>query len=361
MNAVANLIQIPQDVGLPQHYNDIQVKAAPSNGRALDYNPLVEKMEYFINGFPYEVKVVFRNGMSVIIPANLQSMALTERRFMVRTVLMYRGGVKPDLQQLSGVTGELTDGERAELIKAMDFSAGILDNGFKRIVVDYAMVDDQLTNSANGLYIPELDIVVTRYTNRPTYHPASKEGLIMASKIEMVNEKLTYDLEIVDPDNEYGVRFCNIANAVYRIDPNKRMDKRPGVYLRTVSKDIIKAEHYPFNKADEALQLFRTRDEAMAYGDIAAERDREFDKLKHEHAIFKQQLEMRNLEAKDRYDRRSLEQKDHYESRSYQRKDSSEAMKWVPTVVTAAAVCVGLVAKTMLASVTSGLSFFLPF
>lgn len=354
-------VQLPHDVQLPRQYSNVTVQAANTMISMQPASVLLEKLEYFVNGLPYDVKVVFRNGLSVIIPHVLPNVGFTKGRLMVRHDYMYRGGVKPDLQQLSGVVGVDEGNERGELLKAMNLSESLLANGYKRIMLDYFVEDDLITKTQDGIYIPELDIVVTRYVSRPTYHPSSAEGRALAVKQAVENKKFTYDIEIVDPDDEYGHRFCNMAGMVHRIEPNRRKDVAPGVYLKAVSKDVIKDEHFEFDKADEALKLFRTRDEALAFGDLAKMRDKEIEELKTANVKLKHQLEASSMQNKERYENRSYEQKDHYESRSYARKDTSEAMKWVPAAAAAAAVAIGTVIKLVMAPATGFTSLLWPF
>lgn len=355
-----NMLHVPADIDLPQPYYDIDIKAVTSE-LSPGYSSPFEKMEYYTNGLPFDVKVVFRSGIAVIVPHDLDAYVPTKHRFMVRTMFQYRGGVKPDVQQLSGMGSILEAGQRAEIIKGFDFSASLINNGFKRIGLDFGLTDDKLTQSPNGIYIPELDIVITRHINRPTYHPESDEGKVLAVKHAGACDTFSYDVEIVDPDNQYGNRFCNIANVVFKIENNIKQNKQPGVYLTITSKELIQTDHYSFEEADAKLHLFRTRDEAMAYGDILAAREKEHDKLKLDYQILKQQLEYKTLGAKDHYENKSLIQKDHYESRSHERKDTSETIKWAPAIATAAGVAIGLFAKAALSTVSGGLSWLLPF
>lgn len=354
-------LHLPHDVQLPRLYSGTTVQSANTIISLLPAAVLLERLEYFVNGLPYDVKVVFRNGLAVVIPHVLTNVGFTKGRFMVRHDYMYRGGVKPDLQQLSSVSEAGQGKERAELLKAVNFSETLLSNGYKRIMMDYYVEDELITKTHDGIYVPELDIVITRYVARPTYHPASPEGRALAVKQSVSNTKFTYDIEIVDPDDEYGHRFCNMAGEVHRIEPNHRKDVEPGVYLKAVSKDNVKDDRHTFDQADDVLKLFRTRDEAMAYGDIAKARDREIEQLKHENITLKHQQEIKSIENKDRYESRSYEQKDHYESRSYARKDSSESMKWMPAILTAAAVTVGAVIKIAMAPATGFMSLLWPF
>lgn len=363
MQAVsAQLVHVPVGITAPKTFNDIDIKAVEPNPRALDLNPALEHSVYFVNGFPFDVKIVFRSGMSMIVQHRLDSYGSTGGRLVVRNSYTFRGGVKIDLNQLSGVMGGIPTKERQEILKAINYEPGLLDNGFRRVRVDYALEPDGLAQALGGIYIPELDIVVTRYTETPTYHPASPEGIVLARQEQQQgNEKFGYAVEIVDPNDECGPRYVNVNNTVHRVEPNKRVDTEPGVYITTATRNNLNTQYYSFAEAEEKKLIYRTRDEAEHFGDLAKEKEREFERLKMEHNILKQQYERTNLEAKDRYERRSMEQKDVYEERSYRRKDSSEAMKWLPSIIGATVVAAGLAAKVLMAPATSGLSFLWPF
>lgn len=373
----------PMDAQLPKTVEAADIRGVDPNALGFDLHPGVEHSRQFHNGLPFDIKVVFRTGIALIIPANAISFKETGGKLVVRNSYVYRGGVKLDINQLSGMLQGYGSKEREEVVKSIDNEFRINDNGYRRIRVDYAITADKLNHESNGIYVPELDVVITRFIQTPSYHPYSDEGKILEEMTKLPHDKYGYSVEIVDPYKECGDRFVNISGTISRVQANARTDIEPGVYVASGSRGDIVSMRYEFTEAFEKKIIYRTGDEAIHFGDILKEKERAFkerelqheqeiERLKHDHSITKAQYEKSMLEAKEKYERRSMEnkdryetrgmiQRDHYESRSYERKDSSETLKWLPAIITGAAVVAGVAIKTFFAVPTSGLSFLWPF
>lgn len=96
----------------------------------------------------------------------------------------------------------------------------------------------------------------------------------------------SYRVEINDPEKTYGGRYANIAGRVFKVDITNDKSKREGVYVYTTAPEMKSdgsfKNRYDFHEADEKLHLYKTYEDALNYGDQAAEREKEYERAKHE-------------------------------------------------------------------------------
>jgi hypothetical protein len=203
-------------------------------------------------------------------------------------------------------------------------------------------------------------------------------------------------VELIDNENNITNRYMYVARQLLELPARRDQTKQSGVYFTTAVHDKdgdtnMDPKFYSFEDAEEALGLFKTKEEAMTGGNPefiaktkyaeqeAALRDaqRELEKVKNDHKIAEQhrlekmaalkhdleekQLYMkekindlehnlektkkRNSELKEESDSRKLTRADYYEERSYERKDSSELIKFVPALIVGAIGMFALFAK----------------
>lgn len=337
--------------------------------------------DYFENGFPYPVKVILRNGFAVTLPPHgnvgLNNLLTTRvYDFVVRRKISYSRHVKIDTNNiLDGITEESNKELFAIALAANQrnsYSADTLHD----FSVDYLVTKEQFeANVKTGLYVPEIDLLVVHPDANDVVHPYSPEGLSMMSNNSKELLGYFYRIEIVDPYDQLGPRFVNIAGKIDKIEPIKDVQRQPGVYIHRVMRSDpskqaeITPEYYTFDDAVKVVRLYRSVDEAKTLGDLAESQKREFekathdqkmkilelegllkdesnrakmaqaefDKKKHEleetRELIKSLREERMAKLKEQAEVRSMAREDHYEQRAYTRKDDSEWLKWVPAVV----------------------------
>jgi hypothetical protein len=261
--------------------------------------------------------------------------------------------------------------------------------------IQYGITKEDLYRKGNALYVSNLDLVVTLLKGEHTpLHPFSESGIRnrLIEQTEEVNEVggFGYRIDIVDNEEQFGARYININNEVFKIHPQVDRTRRNGVYRISsgpVTGDVPftppVSAYYSFEEAEEKLGLYKTHNEAKTLGDVMAARKKELDeyaldireeeqrlkqeKLRREEEFeqFKRKLERERLQEEE--DRKLREQwfkreeqamlerqthlkaeiaelehsrtlasmgrKDYYEERSYARKDSSELVKFVPMLI----------------------------
>ena len=344
--------------------------------------------QFFENGFPFPVKVTLRNGFAVTLPAHgnpITSNLVTTRvyDFVVRVKYHYSVSVKIDTNNVLDVASNASNKELEAMYLAVSHANPQFAGSVHDFSVDYHVTRDDFDRAGEaGLHIPEVDVVITRADVCDVVHPYSPEGLALIAHESGDLTGYLYRIEIVDPYDKFGHRFVNIAGKVDRVQPVNDLRREPGVYIHRVLRTDhtkpadIKPEYYTFEDAIKFVKLYRTEDEALAHGDLAEERKREFEttihdlklkavtresELKEETARHKKlELEfeekMRELKEtrdvlatlreerveklKEEHTKREYvrkeqheERKDHYEARSYARKDDSEWLKWIPAVI----------------------------
>lgn len=335
---------------------------------------------FYENGLPFSVKVVLRNGFAVVLPphgnAGLNN-ALTNRIYdlVVRVKYSYSRGVKIDANNiLDGISEEL-DRELFAMALAAKQSNAHYMGSVEDFSIDYRITREQFENEQCRIYIPEVDVTVVKSDDIKTVHPRSPEGQAILANESGDLLGYLYRIEIVDPYDQFGHRFVNIAGKVDRVIPVKDLQRKPGVYVhRVMRSDISKSadiepQYFEFEEAIKFVKLFRTEDEAKALGDLSEERKREYEekiannklqlaelehKLKDESTkakaiqadidsrnaeitqlreLLKTAREERMLKLKEETEKRSQQRNDYYEQRSYSRKDDSEMLKWIPAII----------------------------
>lgn len=343
------------------------------------------------NGLPYHIVVIFRSGIAVRIPP-LTENTRREKGFVVHQRLRFPRAVNFDVHRVLDEVDSKAPTELQAVLKAYtDAKSGMTPRGYE-VAMSYATPRSQFEKAGGSVYLEELDIVICRDTDEAqTLHPASIEGHALALREEQRHMGFVLNVRINDPMQQYGDRFINLAGQVHRVFASADRTVPEGVYLQAPSSTdqfVTEQRHYTFEKADQELPLFRTASDAMILGDVAEARKREneefqinlkreFQKaeLAHKQELMEMDRVMSNLkqekaelemqhtreqfrlkesnlelekiikEAEAEYAREKLGReremaalKDHYERRSAARKDWSEFAKWVPTILTAAAI-----------------------
>lgn len=370
----------------------------PTNNKTIDSSQVITKQNAgaiydvpftiehsFQNGFPYPVSIVFRNGMGFTIPK-----AVFKWRpcydFTIFVKYKFSKNVKFDIHHL------LDDVNNQEpFVKTLrdafrQAGTNIIYNG-NEAVIAYHVSKKTFEDSKGSLYLEDLDILLCSdqdIQSVRTVHPESEMGKLLLEQRDRV-EGYNYRIVINDPNNDYGQRFINICNRIYKISPKTDYGKDPGVYLSyTDDDDNSIEEYYSFEDADQSLMLYKTRSDAKVFGDIIENRKREIEEQHHQYKLRALELEAANASLKSETEKRLAAVKEEraradaeyakmlteykqreltlqsniaelennfakekayrdnhinelklkYEQRSLDRKDSSEIIKWLPAIVT---------------------------
>jgi hypothetical protein len=332
----------------------------------------------FINGFSYPVTIVRRDNFKLTLPPEPHQKTT---QFIIQVRLSIRNDVPLDTHALreQGDPGSLC------LADAIEKGQVFLRANHRLYAIEYNIGRETLEQQGGCVYVRNLDIVASIRDRLYTpNHPLSQQGIHTQRLIEhpMANHTDTfgYGLKIVDKQRQYGERWVNINNAVYRVPVSVDPRMEDGVYLTTsgqqsgisaFSKPVT--ERFRFDQADAALRLYRSAELAQTHGDLLAEkehtlkeqllehkrqeqlakqqlleRQREVDERKHRYEqqrhreeVERKQTEARIAQLKDelaeldlKRNEALLNQRARYEQISYQRKETNEWIKFLPLIVT---------------------------
>jgi hypothetical protein len=366
---------------IPALWGEVEMSPCSLSDRKIGVSPIEIHYSYF-NNLPVPVVIVPRSGLAV----NLERQhSMYETSLIIRVEINFTKDSRKSLERVLSSVNSNSSEEMKTIKKA--FLAQTRDNIYSggTIILDYPVNIDNL-HAANGtLYYKELDLLVSVLPiDEVPDHPYSDAGrqqqMIFRSQLDEEGIAFGYFIEIIDNQGKYQERYVNIGNQIYRINPKKDESRKDGVYIVTnqpVDKDINNNErhvqYYPFDGAEEKLGLYRTREDAVHFGDLTLAKKHEIANL--EHSLLTQKAEMQS--EKIRYDRELMEKdrelkllelerqaqlsklaaqsdelrlareradhlaalerqriKDYYEERSQSRKDSSELLKYVPSIIT---------------------------
>jgi hypothetical protein len=246
-------------------------------------------------------------------------------------------------------------------------------------------------NLVEKVYIPGIDTVIDFVTDRTlgtTKHPLDSETMSIERLKQYfgTSSGISVNIELVVNSDEISHRYVNILTGVEKIIPVLDTSRAAGLYL-TVINHSTGAKNSVVHSLDsiEEYGLYRTIEEAEVAGDLKtklemeltamksnllktelmlkeavsnnnkqkleleAARDKAISELAIEKAEretaflkYKQEIEAGNLNAKNEYEERSRRRDDYYEERSSSRKDASEMLKFIPAVISVAALAFAL-------------------
>ena len=270
-----------------------------------------------------------------------------------------------------------------------------------RISVSIDYMFDTRSISENGIYIPDIDIVMSPNSN--AVHPRDFNFKTIEKMSNMTEEYGVTGIvvEMVDNERKYDPKYIYVAGQVQSVAPTLNLAKESGITILRTNTDKagkVKSERVSFMSIDEALEkgiIHDTYESAITNGDpgklmqqaledkrhmsqinkFDIERDASVQKLQYEQklaemkadhlkaeqafkfeqmqteqehkraiASFEQETKRRMAEFEqdqkeweNKLRRRSMAMSDEYEQRSYNRKDVSDSAKTIPTVITAVA------------------------
>lgn len=314
----------------------------------------------FINGTRYYLKITDRAGMNVVIPPASQNGApLTNTLEISR---FYDTSTSPAAEKLivdpDGIHYEglhsNNDSERAlaEAIKTSlhgtegnpehqwsSFGAGAQCTF---IGIRYTLEATEFhRHKSRALYIEELDYVVSMYdphNNITREHPATMQGNFLRSDLSNV-VSFGFDVEINDPNNEFGSRYIKVAERVVEISPTRNPGKKPGIYISYRNDNLcIDSHDVTFYKFTDALKLpflYRYKEAAEVHGidtgELKSSREHQKHKYDMESAIRAELL----AQLKHEREQDILYEKRRGDRSSAATKFFSEFPKWIVPLCTA--------------------------
>lgn len=342
------------------------------------------------NYLSYPVVLIDRNNLSVKLPAQRRTTE-AHNALIIDVSMTFSDDVQVDVGH---VLDRLKDNSPAELhmVKdALNNNRVSISYGRRRIILTYRVEEHVLRRNDWQAHIAEIDTVICREGhNEGVVHPYSKQGQVAILSNQEDVELFSYRVLINDPFAEFGHRYVNINNLVYRVPATIDPSIPVGVYVYADSINDEDTVFYPFDVAEEQVPLFTTAKLAEQLGNPAEHNKRKFDVMQakhkqeilateHELNILKAQMseetmrrdnehagkmhelkklesEYKRLEAEYKHlttveARRLNEQKAEQDAEAnrragdlarlkheldmqgYQRKDSSEWLKWLPAFI----------------------------
>lgn len=272
--------------------------------------PQVDLGYAFYNGLGCTVTIVTRTGVQLQIPPDVSART---RGFVVRSSYRTEHGVIVNTHDLLNDEGLKTSKEAAALESVLFTDKVRVGRGLRpTAIVDYVITRAEFDRNGGSIYLTNLDLTLsTLNVNYVPKHPYSlvgqRQALVDGNMTLNKGQAFGYEIRIVDRDGRFGDRFVNIAGSVYQIHTSRDDELRDGVYLVSptpANGDIgftqPRSVYFTFEEADQALQLYRTYNDAKTYGDPDKQRDRELKEWAH-------RLKEDELRSKDDRQRRELE------------------------------------------------------
>jgi hypothetical protein len=364
-----------------------------------DTFPFVHEVQY-INFLPFDVSIVMRNGLRFNIPF---VPSYSDKTFIVRDKYTIDHSLAPQLERLLAVECNCELPDLIVLAEAYQNSKKIR-NSVISLVIDTHITADNISFAEGNMYVTNKDIVISKadYLSAPA-HPFGTDTLVVDKYKALIDHggSLSMMIEIIDNNGQISDRFFNLAGELHLVRPRVDRDRVDGVYFGTVKVSggvpSVVTEIIDLEEAQSRLGLFRTREDAISFGDVEGKRKEEMQRLSMEstkqklindaqlhdfniekmsmanefamleinhkkelletnksleqakleleksklesaeldiiHKREKSELEHKLLERKDHYEDRSHRRDDYYEERSHGRKDTSEIIKFIPGAI----------------------------
>ena len=337
-----------------------------------------EQHVVYLNGFSESIAIVERNGVKTILPPQRDRNNIN---FIVRVIYTVPRDIHFDADNIM-LSDPDVSAEFSAIIKAGNKVIHGNNTGFNescQFSIDYIISREKLDRRGGSLYLVERDIIISRHVGKRTpLHPFSKyffQEKFKTENTDIINENVFgFSIKIVDNNGLYGDRYVNLNGKAYRIPARRDRILTNGVYFTCSGQAFGNYElcppethKYSFDEADIALNLFRSVEDALTYGDPLKAKDKELERMKIEFKEKEMFLENEKLSMKARINDQEAEIKrrqneysdmasrlehmrreaeharnmdkmgrsDYYEERSSRRKDWSETLKYIPAIITA--------------------------
>lgn len=356
-------------------------KASESSALVTKPNPVsIRTSLEIINQLPNGISVGFRNGLRMKVA---QDFKMGKPVILIREILEYEEGVKVDSSDLSHDLASARSYPNSSILlgslsKTTGASWDQQIRRARRTEITHVITKEELEQAGGQIYFLNLDLMIGLVETEDLQpHPGSMQGqLAYAEQTDRSGMKMFIEMEINDPDNQFGRRFVNMGGEVLAVPVISDPDRISGVY-RTVSVNgnqrlptTSRTQYLSFEDAEKSLSLFHSFEEARSLGDPAGQMKREYDEmvaanrvkeleLRSEVRKIEERVKSRERELEDELrhlrsvksiheERASLERmllKDKLEARSVARREWSDMIKYVPLAIGGIAALYGAYVK----------------
>lgn len=276
-------------------------------------------MMQFRNETRFTIAVVNRAGIRTVLPP-ARGIGRFPGTFLVRLsnspqmgIISYvddqfsAGQAAPDIE--TDAWKRATEGKPYEHATALRAAQAVNESS-----VIHQINEQDILSNAGCIYVANLDLVIAVMDGsgkQPPPHPFSRLGSI-ATVHELTADSFgltgaAYAIKIVDRRSMFGDRFVNFGGRVVHIRAEKKVTENvlDGVYLTTnveamgsLHQTPFVTEYFGFDTADINLPLYRTSDEAAAFGKPEDLLKRELDRERFEYERQKNRDASELLESK---------------------------------------------------------------
>lgn len=293
------------------------VTQVPSRASILEYragDPLdkdvttLSRRVTCVNYTSKPVTTIYRSNLRVTVPPVMNRLI---DAFVIRTEYLIPHYSFENLIKHFALSGDVDPKSEDGLLREAFYRQydGFQHNNM-RIVLEHSIPAESL-DTHNAVYVSEKDMVLTTSrTPESIDHPFSNEALLVDTYKALTTQRsgLGLSIEIIDNHNTIAPRFVYFGDAIFRIIPGKDPLREEGVYLghTTVTEQ---GEHqtsfkrYTFEDAEKALGLYRSREEALAGGDVRALRQEEIATVTHANTMLNLELARVQQEHKTEVER----------------------------------------------------------
>jgi hypothetical protein len=311
----------------------------------------------YINDSDYDITVVGRNNL----PTTVSKVTMNHsNEFIIRKTYKFVGieAIKETLRNINSFKDRYNRPHNSEIMLIGDELTRLrtrdINLSVAEIYIDHH-VDVSSLKATDGLYITCLDLMIQlgKY-NVSILHPFSEEGKAFESMANFIaNKKVSgFFIEVVDNEHNISSRFIYGCKDVVEVPIIRDPERSSGVYCfrlqhRNVNNEILDYEYYTFKEAEEAVGLYKTREEAIAGGNpqkltdiqsVIAETElinakNQFKKDELEREILKAKLANESFIFKNKIDDRTKTREDVLTERTQIRKEVNELLKFIPSVI----------------------------
>lgn len=351
----------------------------------------VTKEVRFFNGTKYDLTVVDRTGVRIIIK---RYPGLNNSKFIAKTTWCIRRDQIDNF--LIGMEGyQYLNNEELNYLMQHAINSRRAGSRFQddvRAVLEYEVHENEFSPDKQSMYMTNLDVVVstTRLSNLPA-HPFTvstvgmDSGRLMGDFDDIHNA--TIKLVYIDNTKKRGDRYVNLCGQIQKLVPKIDVNNSDGIYIYTREQEIDAPESHYIKKnvvsvedAEKVLGIYKTYEEAQYGGDpkngiklAILEAESSLTNTKNELAKKNLELERLTTESKAKeleyktlrddlqrthdllkaseenrkllFSNEIITRKHEYDMKSLERKDYSDLVKFVPGLVIAFGAVVAAVLK----------------
>lgn len=270
------------------------------------HNPASETTLSYYNYTDSNVYILHRNGLCTVMPP------LLSRKHPLQSELIIRSQVSND--RLTWVMmdnqvireGKHPSAEAETIRHAAAHAYHIKEGKFahRKFNVEYLFTQGEIAKYENGLYCPELDIVITtdETKSRKMLHPFSELAIDMKAAMEYGTEAniAPFIFFMNDHGHNYSPRWLRFGREVFKVPLMHDLEREQGFHITTPTPVSfqdqslkIRTQVLTMDEADKALPLFKTLEDAEAGDQL------ELDKLDRIHRNQINDLKLKELKIRE--------------------------------------------------------------